>query len=54
MLYSHIRRKVTAKDYVIRLRKGGEITRNDREVCEELNMNFIEVFTEETEGTPES
>ncbi|KAK8747748.1 hypothetical protein OTU49_016574, partial [Cherax quadricarinatus] len=49
LLYSHIRRKTTVKDQVIRLRtEGGELTRNDQEVCEELNRRFKEVFTVET------
>nr|XP_053653652.1 uncharacterized protein LOC128703123 [Cherax quadricarinatus] len=53
LLYSHIRRKTTVKDQVIRLRKGdGEFTRNDREVCQELNTRFKEVFTVETSRTP--
>ncbi|KAK8737488.1 hypothetical protein OTU49_004520, partial [Cherax quadricarinatus] len=49
LLYSHIRRKTTVKDQVIRLRaEGVELTRNDQEVCEELNRRFKEVFTVET------
>ncbi|KAK8748335.1 hypothetical protein OTU49_016085 [Cherax quadricarinatus] len=52
LLYSHIRRKTTVRDQVIRLRKeGGELTRNDQEVCEELNTRFKEVFTVETGRT---
>ncbi|XP_069166454.1 acanthoscurrin-1-like [Procambarus clarkii] len=54
LLYSHIRRKTSVKEQVMKMKKGEDgYTENDKEVCDELNKIFQEVFTTEQEKVPE-
>jgi hypothetical protein len=53
LLHSHIRRKTAVKEQVMKLQKGeNRYTENDKEVCEELNKRFQEVFTIEQGEAP--
>ncbi|XP_069171770.1 uncharacterized protein [Procambarus clarkii] len=53
LLHSHIRRKTAVKEQVKKLRKGeNRYTKSDKEVCEELNKIFQDVFTKDEGEAP--